>query len=360
MIDDMAPLKQAMEQMDAEDPDVAQAAKDRAAQILSDARLSFSKMAELIEQRQLLLQPKMAARIKRMDQPGMLGDAVFRDTATALRREGQSFLQIAEAIERSGGLAPGYEYPLQDDEPLHQMPSERASAPGAPAWRRALALVGTIVLFPLRRRILFLTIGLVAALLFYAWQGFGTIGQRVSGYFDGVAAVRDGADKAKSSVGSFFSDHFLRQSNEATPAPTPPAPIPSPSTVAATPPSATPSAAPAAAPAPPATAPTPSANASPTPAAPSAAPAPASAPPAGPPPSTPRRNARGEPSSKSAANCGAMREDRYPCARRSAPVENDRPRSFEDMIPEGVRRDSRASGRCVGGIGGCYWGGGQY
>ena len=54
MIDDMALLKQAMEQMDAEDPAVAQMAKDRAAQILSDAKLSFSKMAELIEQRQLL------------------------------------------------------------------------------------------------------------------------------------------------------------------------------------------------------------------------------------------------------------------------------------------------------------------
>jgi hypothetical protein len=58
MIDDMALLKQAMEQMDAEDPTAAQAAKDRAAQILSDAKLNFSKMAELIEQRQLLLRPE--------------------------------------------------------------------------------------------------------------------------------------------------------------------------------------------------------------------------------------------------------------------------------------------------------------
>jgi len=99
MIDDMALLKQAMEQMDAEDPTAAQAAKDRAAQILSDAKLSFSKMAELIEQRQLLLRPRIVAGIKRMDQPGMLGDAAFRDTGSALRREGQSFRQIAEAIE---------------------------------------------------------------------------------------------------------------------------------------------------------------------------------------------------------------------------------------------------------------------
>jgi hypothetical protein len=34
MIDDMASLKQAMEQMDADDVAVAEAAKDRAAQIL--------------------------------------------------------------------------------------------------------------------------------------------------------------------------------------------------------------------------------------------------------------------------------------------------------------------------------------
>ena len=52
MIDDLVLLKQAIEQMDAEDPAVAQTAKDRAAQILSDAKLSFSKLAELIEQRQ--------------------------------------------------------------------------------------------------------------------------------------------------------------------------------------------------------------------------------------------------------------------------------------------------------------------
>ena len=58
MIDDMPRLKEAMEQMDAEDPTVAQAAKDRAAQTLSDAKLNFAKMAELIEQRRLLLRPR--------------------------------------------------------------------------------------------------------------------------------------------------------------------------------------------------------------------------------------------------------------------------------------------------------------
>ena len=64
MIDDMALLKLAMEQMDAEDPVVAQAAKERAAQTLSDAKLSFSKMAELIEQRRLLLRPRIVVNIK--------------------------------------------------------------------------------------------------------------------------------------------------------------------------------------------------------------------------------------------------------------------------------------------------------
>ena len=59
MIDNMASLKQAMEQMDADDATVAQAAKDRAAQILSDAKLSFSKLAEAIEQQRLLLRPRI-------------------------------------------------------------------------------------------------------------------------------------------------------------------------------------------------------------------------------------------------------------------------------------------------------------
>src|SRR5215510_7127481 len=109
MIENMALLKQAMAEMDAEDPDAAQAAKDRAAQMLSNAKLSFSKMAELIEQRRLLLRPRIVAGIKRMDQPGMLGEAAFRDTGSALRREGQSFGQIAEAIELATRSAPRYE-----------------------------------------------------------------------------------------------------------------------------------------------------------------------------------------------------------------------------------------------------------
>src|SRR5215469_1642232 len=132
MIDDMASLKQAMGQMDAQDPAVAEAARDRAAKILSDAKLSFSKLAELIEQRRLLLRPKIVANLKRMDQPDMLGDAAFRDAGSALRREGQSFHQIAEAIELNGGPAPRYDDPMQVSELPHQM--VLADGPKASAW----------------------------------------------------------------------------------------------------------------------------------------------------------------------------------------------------------------------------------
>jgi hypothetical protein len=102
-------LRQEMEWMDAEDLDVAGAAKDRAAQILSNAKLSFSKMAELIEHRQLLLRPRILTNIKRMDGPGLLGDAAFRDVRSALRREGQSFREIAEALELNSRPVPRYD-----------------------------------------------------------------------------------------------------------------------------------------------------------------------------------------------------------------------------------------------------------
>jgi len=48
----------------------------------------------LIEQRRLLLRPRIVASIKRMDQPGMLGDAAFRDAGSALRREGQTLVKL--------------------------------------------------------------------------------------------------------------------------------------------------------------------------------------------------------------------------------------------------------------------------
>jgi hypothetical protein len=174
-------------------------------------------------------------------------------------------------------------------------------------------------------------------------------------------------------VSSFVNEHILRQSKEATP--TPPAPIPSPQAEAPSSQSAAPSAAPATASAPPATAPAPSATApgpsatarAPSasalapPAPPSAAPAPTSAAPAGPAVSTPRHDARGAPPSKSGANRGVAREeDCCPGSRRYAPSEDNRPRTLEDIIPEGMRRSSRVAGPCIGGIGGCYWGGGQY
>jgi hypothetical protein len=354
MIEDVALLKKTMEQMDAEDPVEAQAAKDRAAQILSDAKLSFAKMAELIEQRRLLLRPRIVATIKRMDQPGMLGDAAFRDAGSALRREGQTFGQIAEAIERTGRPTSEYQDPVRRSEPLHEMASE----PATPAWRRALDFVVRLVFSPLRRRIWLLAIALLVALPLYALRGFVAPGQQVSGYLDTVAAVRHSADQAISSVGSFIQERIFRQSKEATAPPASPAPIPSPPAAAPPPPSATPPAAPPTASAPPATAPAPSASVSAPPAPPSAAPAPPSAATPGRPPSTPRRDARSEPPAKSAADCAAARED--PCARRSTPLENDRPRALEDIIPERIRRKSHMAGPCIRGVGGCAWGGRQY
>ena len=336
MIDDMALLKQAMEQMDAEDPAVAQTAKDRAAQILSDAKLNFSKMAELIEQRRLLLRPRIVAGIKRMDQPGMLGDAAFRDTGSALRREGQSFGQIAEAIELTDRPPLRYEDLEQKSEPLHQMTGEplyeRAIEPGTPAWLKAFAFVVSIVFFPLLHPIRLLTIALLAILLFYALNGFVSPGQQVLKYFDGIAVVRHSADQAISSVSSFIYERILRQSKEATVPPTPSAPIP----------------------------PARSENSPAPPAPPSAAPAPPPAAPAGPRVSTPSRDARGKPPSRSAAKCGAAREVRYPWSRCCAPFEDVRPRAFEDIIPEGISRHSHVAGQCIGGVGGCYWAGGHH
>jgi hypothetical protein len=346
MIDDMAGLKKAMEQMDAEDPVVAQAAKDRAAQSLSEAKLNFSKMAELIEQRRLLLRPRIVASIKRMDQPGMLGDAAFRDAGSALRREGQTFGQIAEAIERTGGPTPEYEDPVRNREPLEQMESE----PDAPAWRRALGVVTRAVL---RHRILSLAIALLGVLLSYSLPGFVSPGQQVAKYVDGIAAARRSTDQAISSVSTFIHERILRQSGEATAPATPPAPIPSP-------PAAAPPATPPTASAPPATAAAPSASTSVPLAPPSAPLAPPSAAPADRPASTPRRDARGDPPAKSAANCATGREDRYPCAGRSTPFENDRPSAVEDVIPERLRRKSHTAGPCMHGVGGCAWGGRQY
>jgi hypothetical protein len=358
MIDDMAPLKQAMAQMDAEDPEVAQTAKDRAAQILSEDRLNFSKMAELIERRQLLLRPMIVTRIKRMDQPGMLGDAAFRDTGSALRREGQSFLQIAEAIEHTGGLAPRYDDLAQNGEP----PRLVASEPAARAGPGALEIILGILLFPWRNLMRILAIAFLALVLFYGWRGFVALGQQVSGYFDSIAAVRQGADKVISSVSSLVNGQNSQQSKEAPP--TPPAPIPPPPAGAPSPPPATASA-------PPPGGPAPSASESPPPAPSPAAPTPPSTAAAGPPVSKPRRDARGERPSKSVTNCDAPPDDLHPWSCCCAPLEDDRPlegdrpstffpSALKAKIPEGIRRNSPVAGPCIGGVGGCYWGGGQY
>jgi hypothetical protein len=387
MIHDMALLKQAMEQMDAEDPTVAQAAKDRAAQVLSEANLSFAKMAEMIEQRRLLLRPRIIAGIKRMDQPGMLGDAAFRDAGSALRREGQSFRQIAEAIEQhSAGPEPRYEDPVRMDIGPRTMAGEPVMPPGftEPAWLRALFFVAGIIFFPLRHPIRFLMLALLAILLFYALRGFVGLGQQASAYFDGVGAIRQGADRAISSVSSFVNEKILRHSTEpsnkeasnkeaskdAEAPPRPPLPIPSASSAAASPPAATSSATPpattppsgpgTASSQPPPTTPAPSGNVSVAPRPPAAAPAPPSAPPLPPRVSTPHRDARGSFPSRLAENCDAPPEERYSRPRGRAPLIEERPRALEDLIPEGTARNSRTAGPCFGGVGGCSWGGGQY
>jgi hypothetical protein len=343
MIDDMAPLKQAMEQMDADDLAVAQAAKDRAAQILSEARLSFSKMAELIEQRRLLLRPKIVASIRRMDQPGMLGDTAFRDAGTSLRKEGQSFHHIAEALELNGGTAPRYEEPVQRGELLH--PLEMEGEPGAPAWLRALAFVARIVFYPLQHPIRFLVIAVIVFMLVNTVRGFVGTGRQISGYVADVSAARQHADAAMSSVSSFVEKRIMRPSQEAATPPTPPAPVPSPSPADSLPSSAPPTGT-ATASAPPAPAATAAAPPAAAPSANEAAPptTPTSAP-ARPPASTPDVDARAFPAAKAAAN------DRSRLARMPA---------FADLMPENMHRNSRLAGPCMGGVGGCYWGGTRY
>jgi hypothetical protein len=345
MIENMALLKQAMEQMDAEDPDLAQTGKERAAGTLSDAGLSFLKLAELMEQRRLLLRPRIMANIKRMDQPGMLGEAAFRDAGSALRREGQSFRQIAEALELNTPPAPRYEDVEQESEPPQYDPAiepsqydpaiepprydpaiepprydpaieptwydaaiePSAPTPGAPRWMRALLFVASLVFFPLRHPIRFLAIAPVVVLLFYASRGFVPL--------DRIAAVVDSTYQAMVSVSAFVNEQIVRRSKEVPAPPTASASIPSPAT------SLSPS----------------------RPSAPSAAAA------LSPPVSTPRRDVRGAAASNSEAS-----------SRRYVPNEDDRLRAFDDIIPEQMRRKSRMGGACVGGVGGCYWGGLHY
>lgn len=320
MIDDISSLKQAMAQMDAEDPVVSQAAKERAAQILNRARLSFAKVAELIEQRRLLLRPKILANLKRMDEP-VLGEAAFRDAGSALRHEGQSFRQIAEAIELSGNAAPRYDNSVRKSEsksePRNEPWRDMVGEPGALTWARAANVVLRFVFFPLRHPIQFLTIALLATVLFNVLRGV-TVGRQISGFVDGVAGVRKRTDAAINSASSLLDKKASPQTGEAASPPAPSAPAPSP-------PSASPS---------PSTDSAPPAN--------EAAPAPA--PPAPSQASTARPDARG-------AASRLATSDRPQTAR---------PRAFGDLMPAELRRNSRGAGPCIGGTGGCYWGGRQY
>jgi hypothetical protein len=328
MINDMASLKQAMEQMDADDVVVAQAAKDRAAHILSDARLNFAKLAELIEQRRLLLRPKILASIKRMDQPASLGDAAFRDTGASLRKEGQSFRQIADALELTGATAADFEEPSHRGELLHQV--EFHGERDDPASSSAPPLMTHAALYPLRHPIRFLVIAVLSVMLFNALRDLATSGRQIPGYRASIAA-RQHVDAAMSSV-----KRVMRSPEEAGTPPAPPAPIPSASP--AEQPLTTPPAGPANSSAP-ATA-APSTNESPAPTAKAAPSAPA-------------------PSTSTPPHIEAK------SASPSAPTANDTPRTarsriFDDLMPDRLRRNSRLSGPCTGGAGGCYWGGGQY
>ena len=296
MIDDMASLKQAMEQMDAEDATVAQAGKDRAAQLLSHAGLSFTKLGELIEQQRLLLRPRIVASIKRMDQPAMLGDAAFRDSGASLRKEGQSFGQIAEALEMRGptALAPRYEPPVH-----HSVLTALQDEPDMSEVEPGLPLVLRIVLYPVRHPIQALVIAVLAVTLINGLRDFTGTGRQVS------------------------TDNTARRLAEASPAPpTPPASVPSPSP-------ADPSAAQSGT-TPSASQPAPTVSASPW------------VPPAATPPRT---------DTKSASPSTSGTSDRP----RTAQLRN-----FENLMPARLRRSSRSAGPCRGGIGGCYWGGGQY
>src|SRR3984957_15518317 len=219
MINDMASLKQAMEQMDADDVVVAQAAKDRAAHILSDARLNFAKLAELIEQRRLLLRPKILASIKRMDQPASLGDAAFRDTGASLRKEGQSFRQIADALELNGTTMSNFEQPAHRGELLHQAEFHRER--DDPASMSAAPLMTHALLYPLRHPIRFLVIAVLGVMLFNAVRDLVASGRQIPGYRASIAA-RQHVDAAMSSV-----KRVMRPPEEAGTPPTPPAPIPS-------------------------------------------------------------------------------------------------------------------------------------
>jgi hypothetical protein len=298
MIDDMASLKQAMEQMDAEDATVAQAAKDRAAQILSDARLSFAKLADAIEQQRLLLRPRIVASIKRMDQPASLGDAAFRDTGASLRKEGQSFRQIAEALEMREGAEPRYERPMH-----RGLLTQIEEPPEAPEEKPGPPLILQILSYPFRHPVQILAIAVLAVMLANGVREFASNDHPTDGRHAGDTVARQHADAVSSNS----------QADQPSSA--------APSTGSANP----------------------SANAT----SPAMEPAPAA--PASPPATSPQASTPPRPDGRSSAP--------------STPAGNDHARTdhrFGDFMPAQLRRRSRLAGPCRSGIGGCYWGGGQY
>jgi hypothetical protein len=175
-----------------------------------------------------------------------------------------------------------------------------------------------VISYPLRHPIRFLTIALLSVLLFNGLRDLTGLGRRVSEYAGGVSAARERWDAVTSSVSSFFAKRLTPTSKEAAAPPTPATSTPSPSP-ANPPPSPAPSTGPVVTTPPGATTTVP--------------------PPTTAPPST------SVPPSKPAA------KDRRQAAQR---------RPLEEWVPPEVRRRSRVSGPCVGGIGGCYWGGGHY
>jgi len=86
--------------MDGLDSSAALAAKNDAARLLTAAQLSFTAIAEQLEQRRLLMPPDLIAAIKRIDLPGE-GDAAFVGTRKLLARAKLGFQDIAQALEHA-------------------------------------------------------------------------------------------------------------------------------------------------------------------------------------------------------------------------------------------------------------------
>jgi hypothetical protein len=326
MIDDMASLKQAMEQMDADDAIVAQADKDRAAQILSGAGLSFSKLAEAIEEQRLLLRPKIVASIKRMDQPASLGDAAFRDTGASLRKEGQSFRQIAEALELHREPAP------RRAPPVHAgLVTQLDDEPDGPEEKPGLPLILRVLLYPFRHPLQILAIAVLTVMLANVVHEFEWSDRLKDGRRAGDTVARRLAEATPSSSNTVPVNSSADQSSSSSPS-TPPADKAASS----------------------ATEPAPAAN-------PSA-------------PTPPRTDAKSSDAKSSDAKSPDVRSSDVRSADRSADARSNSPsnsatndrartlrsRSLDDYMPERLRRSSRVAGPCRAGVGGCYWGGGQY